>query len=115
MYRLTDINLNINAPFLKSPPLVRYCRYNLHYFYFFKVHIFVKNDTSAMPEVRGTADVGWRSLFPLPINPPRTHSRLYHHMCLRQGWGQVQLTKYSSTPSTTNIYQVQVLAKYSFF
>ena len=36
-----------------------------------------------MPEVRGTADVGWRSLFPLPFNPPRTHSRLYHHMCLR--------------------------------
>ena len=23
-----------------------------------------------------------------------------------QGWGQVQLTKYSSTPSTPNIYQV---------
>ena len=39
--------------------------------------------TSARPEVRGTADVGWRSLNPLPINPPRTHSRLYHHMCLR--------------------------------
>ena len=39
--------------------------------------------TSARPEVRGTADVGWRSLFPLPLNPPRTHSRLYHHMCLR--------------------------------
>ena len=32
-----------------------------------------------------------------------------------QGWGQVQLTKYSSTPSTLNIYQVQVLVKYSFF
>ena len=31
-----------------------------------------------------------------------------------QGWGQVQLTKYSSTPSTPNIYQVQVLVKYSF-
>ena len=30
------------------------------------------------------------------------------------GWGQVQLTKYSSTPSTPNIYQVQVLVKYSF-
>ena len=41
------------------------------------------HDTSARPEVRGTADVGWRSLNPLPINPPRTHSRLYHHMCLR--------------------------------
>ena len=39
--------------------------------------------TSARPEVRGTADVGWRSLNPLPINLPRTHSRLYHHMCLR--------------------------------
>ena len=33
----------------------------------------------------------------------------------KQGWGQVQLTKYSSTPSTPNIYQVQVLVKYSFF
>ena len=32
-----------------------------------------------------------------------------------QGWGQVQLTKYSSTPSTPNAYQVQVLVKYSFF
>ena len=32
-----------------------------------------------------------------------------------QGWGQVQLTKYSSTPSTPIIYQVQVLVKYSFF
>ena len=31
-------------------------------------------DTSARPKVRGTADVGWRSLFLLPINPPRTHS-----------------------------------------
>ena len=41
------------------------------------------NHTSARPEIRGTADVGWRSLFPLPLNPPRTHSRLYHHMCLR--------------------------------
>ena len=40
---------------------------------------------------------------------------LYCCMCDRQGWGQVQLTKYSSTPSTTNIYQVQVLVKYSFF
>ena len=40
-------------------------------------------NTSARPEVRGTADVGWRSLNPLPKNPPRTHSRLYHHMCLR--------------------------------
>ena len=38
---------------------------------------------SARPEVRGTADVGWRSLFPLPFNPPRTHSRIYHHMCLQ--------------------------------
>ena len=33
----------------------------------------------------------------------------------KQGWGHVQLTKYSSTPSTPNIYQVQVLVKYSFF
>ena len=38
--------------------------------------------TSPRPEVRGTANVGWRSLFPLPINPPRTHSRLYYHTCL---------------------------------
>ena len=34
---------------------------------------------------------------------------------VQQGWGQIQLTKYSSTPSTQNIYQVQVLVKYSFF
>ena len=36
---------------------------------------------------------------------------------MQQGWGQVQLTKYSSTQSTPNIYQVQVglLVKYSFF
>ena len=33
----------------------------------------------------------------------------------QQGWGQVQLTKYSSTPSTPNIYHVQVLVKYSLF
>ena len=32
-----------------------------------------------------------------------------------QGWGQVQLTKYSSTSSIRNICQVQVLVKYSFF
>ena len=36
-------------------------------------------------------------------------------LSILQGWGQVQLTKYSSTPSTPNIYQVQVLVKYSFF
>ena len=36
-------------------------------------------------------------------------------VCIHQGCGQVQLTKYSSTPSTPNIYQVQVLVKYSFF
>ena len=35
-----------------------------------------------------------------------------HQMPSKQGWGQVQLTKYSSTP---NIYQVQVLVKYPFF
>ena len=40
-------------------------------------------NTSARPDVRGTADVGWRSLFSLPLNPPRTQSRLYHHMRLR--------------------------------
>ena len=34
---------------------------------------------------------------------------------VHQGWGQVQLTKYSRTLSTQNIYQVQVLVKYSFF
>ena len=37
------------------------------------------------------------------------------NVIFNQGWGQVQLTKYSSTPSTPNIYQVQVLVKYSFF
>ena len=39
-------------------------------------------NTSARPEVRGTADVGWRILFPLPFNPPRSHLRLYNHMCI---------------------------------
>ena len=34
---------------------------------------------------------------------------------VEQGWGQVQLTKYSSTPSTPNIYQVQVLVSTHFF
>ena len=29
-----------------------------------------------------------------------------------QGWGQVQLTKYSSTPSTPNIYQVRSSAHF---
>ena len=48
-----------------------------------KLTMYFNTSTSAMPEVRGTADVGWRSLFPLPLNPPHTHSRLYHHMCLR--------------------------------
>ena len=48
-----------------------------------QILVIVLCDTSARSEVRGTADVGWRSLNPLPINPPRTHSRLYHHMCLR--------------------------------
>ena len=42
---------------------------------------------------------------------------IYTNLCILalnvyQGWGQVQLTKYSSTPSTPNIYQVQVLVKY---
>ena len=37
------------------------------------------------------------------------------HANIVQGWSQVLLTKYSSTPSTQNIYQVQVLVKYSFF
>ena len=33
-----------------------------------------------------------------------------------QGWGQVQLTKYSSTPSTPNIYQVpQIYTKYKYW
>ena len=33
----------------------------------------VEFSTSARPEVRGTADVGWRSLFPLPLNALRIH------------------------------------------
>ena len=41
-----------------------------------------------------------------------THDQV--QCAINQGWGQVQLTKYSSTPSTPNIYQVQVLVKYSF-
>ena len=38
----------------------------------------------------------------------------YHGPTGHQGWGQIQLTKYSSTSSIRNIYQVQVLVKYSF-
>ena len=41
-----------------------------------------------------------------------TSVMVYKCMGVQQGWGQVQLTKYSST-STPNIYQVQVLVKYS--
>ena len=41
-------------------------------------------NTSARPEVRGTADVGWRSLFPLTVNPPRrlvlTHDFIITHV-----------------------------------
>ena len=33
---------------------------------------------SARPEVRGTADTDGEPI-PFPVNPPRTHSRLYHH------------------------------------
>ena len=40
-------------------------------------HLTNSTNTSARPEVRGTADVGWRSLFPLSINPPRTHTHDY--------------------------------------
>ena len=40
---------------------------------------------------------------------------IYNKLSKDQGWGQVQLTKYSSTSSIRNIYQVQVLVKYSFF
>ena len=68
--------------------------------------------TSARPEVRGTADVGWWSLFPLQLNPPRTHSRLYHHMCLRTvvpfeakevlyAWGPVQPANGPPTRTTS--------------
>ena len=39
-----------------------------------------------------------------------TSVMVYKCMGVQQGWGQVKLTKYSSTP---NIYQVQVLVKYS--
>ena len=46
-------------------------------------------DTSARPEVRGTADVGYRSLFPILLNPPRTHSRLYHQNLI--SWGSAIL------------------------
>ena len=61
--------------------------------------------TSARPEVRGTADVGWRSLNPLPINPPRTHSRLYHHMFFtdRRAVTRVKPTTFNNSRYTTNI------------
>ena len=58
----------------------------------------------------------------LPYENRLKHLKLYslqrrrdRYIAIYQGWGQVQLTKYSSTPSTPNIYQVQVLVKYSFF
>ena len=43
------------------------------------------------------------------------HCMYYSTVCSNQGWAQVQLIMYSNTPSTPNIYQVQVLVKYSFF
>ena len=49
------------------------------------------------------------------------HLGTHENFLMEQGWGQVhvQLTNkyYASTPSTPNIYQiqVQVLVKYSFF
>ena len=46
--------------------------------------------------------------------PPIPYNKGYD-FAMHQGWGQVQLTKYSSTPSTPNAHQVQVLVKYSFF
>ena len=48
-------------------------------------------------------------------NSPMSIDLIYSLPTLRQGWGQVQLTKYSSTSSIRNIYQAQVLVKYSFF
>ena len=72
-YRTLYINFfNILTPKIRITSKYNHI-YNIH----------TLGDTSARPEVRGTADVGWRSLFPLPLNPPRTHSQLYHDMCLR--------------------------------
>ena len=51
----------------------------------------------------------------LKFSSPRYRLSISNSKSINQGWGQVQLTKYSSTPSTPNIYQVQVLVKYSFF
>ena len=58
----------------------------------------------------------------IPLGHNRTNGAVYSKIYVKvkicsahQGWGQVQLTKYSSTPSTPNVYQVQVLVKYSFF
>ena len=42
-------------------------------------------------------------------------SAINYRATVDQGRGQVQLTKYSSIPSTQHIYQVQVLVKHSFF
>ena len=71
-----------NVTYLKQYPLtIAYSSsVQLHLYHVVKANL---SRTSARPEVRGTADVGWRSLNPLPINPPRTHSRLYHHMFFR--------------------------------
>ena len=64
----------------------------------------------------------WREYITLPLSAGSSilklissHIHYQIFMCKNQGWSQVQLTKYSSTPITPNIYQVQVLVKYSFF
>ena len=56
-------------------------------------------------------DCKWQELHAVTTQSIIDYARYTVHQC----WGQVQLTKYSSTPSTPNIYQVQVLVKYSFF
>ena len=63
----------------------------------------------------GTVLATIQKIFTTDGRRPRSTTRFYNGFGVDQGWGQVQLTKYSSTPSTPNIYQVQVLVKYSFF
>ena len=48
-----------------------------------KLKCFFLSYTSARPEVRGTADVGWRSLNPLPINS--SYALTISSMCLHGG------------------------------
>ena len=87
VFILGDFNVDIQSTSIFGAELIDFCDNNELCFVdserLLPDTFTYTSQTSARPEVRGTADVGWRSLNPLPINPSRTHSRLYHHMFLR--------------------------------